>query len=80
MRLLCLAVILMVLGGPLRAEWEVVGVDGQEYVTLGSVGANLGLSAPAVSGNEYSLTGSGGSLVVKGDSRQALIKGVRPWL
>ena len=80
MRLLWLAVILMVLGGPLRAEWEIVGVDGQEYVTLASLGANFGLGAPSASGNEYTLSGSGGTVVVKGDSRQALINGVRHWL
>jgi N-acetylmuramoyl-L-alanine amidase len=80
MRLQWLALVLMVLGGPLRAEWEIVGVDGQEYVTLASLAADLGLGAPTPSATEFSLTGTGGSLVVKTDSRQALINGVRHWL
>lgn len=80
MRLLWLAVVLMVFEGSLRAEWQTVSVEGREYVTLASLAAELGLGTPVSSANEFSLTGTGGSLVVKTGSRQALINGVRHWL
>ena len=56
-------------------------VEDPDYVTLASVVASYGLSTSAYSGNEeLSATGGSSSLVVRADSRQALINGVRHWL
>lgn len=81
MRLVWIAVVSMTIGSSLcAAEWEIQNVDGREYVTLASLGANLGLGTPVSSAGEFSLSGSGGSLLVKVGSRQAIINGVRHWL
>lgn len=69
----------LILGGSLRAEWEIVNVEGREYVTLSSLGEELGMT-PTGTAPEFVLTGTGGGLVVKVASRQALINGVRHWL
>jgi N-acetylmuramoyl-L-alanine amidase len=57
-----------------------VNVEGREYVTLASLAANFGLAPAAASAAEFTLTGTGGNLVVKAGSRQAIISGVRHWL
>ena len=82
MRLTVLAVLfLLILGGSVRSESEMICVEDPDYVTLASVVASYGLSTSAYSGNgELSATGGSSSLTVLADSRQALINGVRHWL
>jgi N-acetylmuramoyl-L-alanine amidase len=82
MRLTVLAfLLLLILGGSVRSEWEMICVEDPDYVTLASVVASYGLSTSAYSGNgELSATGGSSSLTVRADSRQALINGVRHWL
>jgi N-acetylmuramoyl-L-alanine amidase len=82
MRLTVLAfLLLLILGGSVRAEWEMICVEDPDYVTLASVVASYGLSTSAYSGTgELSATGGSSSLTVRADSRQALINGVRHWL
>ena len=82
MRLTVLAVLfLLILGGSVRSESEMICVEDPDYVTLASVVASYGLSTSAYSGNgELSATGGSSSLTVRADSRQALINGVRHWL
>jgi N-acetylmuramoyl-L-alanine amidase len=77
---LVLVMLFLTLGSALRAEWEIVSVDGREYVTLSSFGEDLGLSVLAGVGPEFVLTGTTGGLVVKAASRQAIVNGVRHWL
>src|SRR3954449_5759628 len=82
MRLTVLAaLLLLILGGSVRSESEMICVEDPDYVTLASVVASYGLSTSAYSGNEeLSATGGSSSLTVRADSRQALINGVRHWL
>ena len=82
MRLTVLAaLLLLILGGSVRSESEMICVEDPDYVTLASVVASYGLSTSAYSGNEeLSATGESSSLTVRADSRQALINGVRHWL
>ena len=80
MRLVWLAVLLLSLGSPLRAEWEVVSVEGRDYVTLASLGTDFGLGPATALAGELTLTGTNSSLVVKAGSRQAIVNGVRHWL
>ena len=82
MRLTVLAVLfLLILGGSVRSESEMICVEDPDYVTLASVVASYGLSTSAYSENgELSATGGSSSLTVRADSRQALINGVRHWL
>ena len=63
------------------ADWEIVSINGQDYVSLESIAAFYGMAAPAaLGGNQYSAAGNGHSLKIKSGSRQALIDGVRHWL
>src|SRR4051794_13667615 len=82
MRLTVLAaLLLLILGGSVRSESEMICVEDPDYVTLASVVASYGLSTSAYSGNgELSATGGSSSLTMRADSRQALINGVRYWL
>lgn len=80
MRLPWIAAILLVYGGPLHAALETVSVGGRDYVTLASLAEDCGLGVPRASAMEFSLSGPGGSVVVKAGSRQAIINGVRHWL
>lgn len=82
MRLTVLAaLLLLILGGSVRSESEMICVEDPDYVTLASVVASYGFSTSAYSGNgELSATGGSSSLTVRADSRQALINGVRHWL
>ena len=82
MRLTVLAfVLLLILGGSVRSEWEMICVEDPDYVTLASVVASYGLSTSAYSGTgELSATGGSSSLAVRADTRQALFNGVRHWL
>lgn len=77
-----LAILALVASGlPLRAEWDIVTAKGQEFVTLESLAAGLGLGTPAKpTANEFSFSGTSGSLAIRLNSRQALINGTRHWL
>src|SRR4029078_12323809 len=75
------ALLLLILGGSVRSGSEVICSPDPVSVPLASVVASYGLSTSAYSGNEeLSATGGSSSLVVRADSRQALINGVRHWL
>ena len=75
------ALLLLILGGSVRSESEMICVEEPDYVTLASVVASYGLSTSGDSGNgELSATGGSSSLTVRADNRQALINGVRHWL
>jgi N-acetylmuramoyl-L-alanine amidase len=80
MRPVWLALFLVVSGGSLCGEWEVVNIEGREYVTLESFAEGLGLSSPVSLATEFAMTGSNGSLVVKTGGRQAIVSGVRHWM
>jgi N-acetylmuramoyl-L-alanine amidase len=65
----------------LKADWEVISVNGQDYVTLESIATFYGMTPPTSAGdNQYAASGNGHSLKVRAGSRQALIDGVRHWL
>ncbi len=80
MRPLRFVLFLMLLGSSLQAEWDVVALKGQEYITLESLAATLALGTPAKTGADISLAGEGRTLLVRLNSRQAIINGVRHWL
>lgn len=65
-------------GGGARADWEVVQIDGRDYVPLAGVAAFYGLNPPSAAGPKK--FAAGGSLQVEVDSREAMIDGVRQWL
>ncbi len=64
-----------------RADWEIAPIDGREYVSLASVAAFYGLSAPATAGpKKLAASGNGRSVQVEIDTREAALNGVRHWL
>ncbi|MDD5200769.1 MAG: N-acetylmuramoyl-L-alanine amidase [Terrimicrobiaceae bacterium] len=64
-----------------RAEWQVVQIDGRDYVTLASIAPFYGLGAPAATGpKKFTSSGGGRSIQVELGSREAMIDGVRHWL
>ena len=80
MRLVRLALLFLIWGDPLRAEWEIVNLEGRDYVTLSSLGEDFGMTVSPGTSPEFVLTGTAGGLVVKASSRQAIVNGVRHWL
>lgn len=63
------------------ADWQIITLDGREYVPLSGVAAFYGMNPPApAGGKKFTLQGNGRSLQVEVDSREAMIDGVRHWL
>lgn len=66
---------------PLRAAWNVVTVDGRDYVSLANIAEFYQLDPPVAVGEARAETSQGQrNLLVEADSRVATIDGIRHWL
>jgi N-acetylmuramoyl-L-alanine amidase len=65
----------------LRAQWDVVDLDGRASVALDAIAKHYGMNAPSGAGpRQYLAEGGGRSFRVKVNSRDAIINGARQWL
>jgi N-acetylmuramoyl-L-alanine amidase len=61
-------------------EWNVIKISGRDFLTIDNIAAFYGFPQPSLEGRNIRLHNDRNDLVIRLDSREMLINGVRNWL